>query len=431
MADVQALLHRIAALEEQVRVLTQERDAARRMCQMHIQHYADLCRVLGSQPTSAAAPINTLPPGFGQVSLAAPTCQTASGQVFQSVPTVPPAMGQVSLSVPTIPSAMGQVSLSAPTVPPATGQVSLSAPNTSSVSSKSAAAGSASTSSSDMPTTSGVSRRSHKSRREVSLSPSPPRRQKRSPSPEVELNTRSNLKGWNRVKMPHHNDLLVIADSMLKSLDPEFYRHRETEIFSFSGMRSCDLQEIVQHQFNIGVSAKSILLCVGTNDFLRVPVNIVADFLQDTIKLAKRMSQEVFLCNVPPSKWRSKQEDELLKQNNIRGFLNNQIAELCKHLHIRLFDLSHIMGGNREHPVKAFYHGDAIHPNTCGIIAIETCLRQILRGEEICPPVPDCVHAPETEVRRRRQLVEANYMKTTIKAKRLHSREDNLRRKRR
>ena len=102
------------------------------------------------------------------------------------------------------------------------------------------------------------------------------------------------------------------------------------------------------------------------------------------------MSFDVILCTVLPSMWRGKSEQQVCRLNHIRGVLNNR-KDLCNNHDARVFDLSIGMDGNLEGPIKAFYHCDTVHPNTRGIIAVEDCLRQMLRDENIKPDHPDSI----------------------------------------
>ena len=49
--------------------------------------------------------------------------------------------------------------------------------------------------------------------------------------------------GSSRVVFPGESNVLILSDSLLKSINPDFYRE-ETHIFSFSGLRSHELIEI-------------------------------------------------------------------------------------------------------------------------------------------------------------------------------------------
>ena len=51
---------------------------------------------------------------------------------------------------------------------------------------------------------------------------------------------------------------------------------------------------------------------------------------------------------------------------------------------------------------RGWYHKDSVHPNTKGIMAIELCLQQLLRGETIIAPRDRdlCFTRAEAEQRR-------------------------------
>ena len=208
---------------------------------------------------------------------------------------------------------------------------------------------------------------------------------------------------WMRVDMPLENDVLVISDSLLKTIDENFIQWRRVEVYPFSGLRTRELLDILRRQHQRGVRADTLIICVGTNDYYRTSPTKVSTYLKKVIAVATTMSPDVVLFTVPDSHWKGKFGNLKSNRRNRRK-INAAIQDLTSRS-VRVFDLDHIFRGRRgmrHENGPGWYHKDSVHPNTKGIMAIELCLQQLLRGETILAPRDRdlCFTRAEAEQRR-------------------------------
>ena len=149
---------------------------------------------------------------------------------------------------------------------------------------------------------------------------------------------------WMRVDMPLENDVLVISDSLLKTIDENFIQWRRVEVYPFSGLRTRELLDILRRQHQRGVRADTLIICVGTNDYYRTSPTKVSMYLKKVKAVATTMSLDVVLFTVPDSHWKGKLGNVKSNRRNRRK-INAAIQDLTSRS-VRVFDLDHIFRGD-------------------------------------------------------------------------------------
>ena len=229
--------------------------------------------------------------------------------------------------------------------------------------------------------------------------------------PQSDIPSKVPSLGWSRVVFPDDSNVLILSDSLLKSINPDFYREG-THIFSFSGLRSHELIEIIQ-PLKDNIKTNQIVVCVGTNDYYRLPVTNIIENIKVILNICQSFSKDVVLCTIPASLWRSKRHlpktQHQLRQD--RYALNYFIRDLAGQ-HVKLLDIEEIFWTHREAGKSCWYQADTLHLNTAGIIVLEKCLVDVLNDKSIRPP--NAVRFDNDEVVKRRQFIRLNYSKTTI-----------------
>ena len=148
---------------------------------------------------------------------------------------------------------------------------------------------------------------------------------------------------WMRVDMPLENDVLVISDSLLKTIDNNFIQCRRVEVYPFSELQTRELLDILRRQHQRVVRADTLIICVGTNDYYRTSPTKVSTYLRKVIAVATTMSPDVVLFTVPDSHWKGKFVNLKSNRRNRRK-INATIQDLTSRS-VRVFDLDHISGG--------------------------------------------------------------------------------------
>ena len=167
---------------------------------------------------------------------------------------------------------------------------------------------------------------------------------------------------WMCVDMTLDNDLLVISDSLLKTIDENFIQWRRDEVYPFSRLRTRGLLDILRKQHQRGVRDDTLIICVGTNDYYRTSPTKVSTYLKKVIAVATTMSPDVVLFTVPDSHWKGKFGNLKSNRRNQRK-INAAIQDLTSRS-VRVFDLDHIFRGQcgmRHENRPGWYHKDSVH----------------------------------------------------------------------
>ena len=155
------------------------------------------------------------------------------------------------------------------------------------------------------------------------------------------------------------------------------------------------------------------------NDYYRTPFFILKEDYKKIIEVAQNMASKVVIMNIPDSFWKNARPfDQKVYDYDLfcrdRQRLNRYLGELCVSTNCRLFDMEKLFQGHTakvRSDEAGWYQRDSIHPNTCGVLAIEVCLRQLLQGRFIKPPSTsdERLQYSEREVTRRSSIMKENY----------------------
>ena len=215
---------------------------------------------------------------------------------------------------------------------------------------------------------------------------------------------------WMNVDMPLDNDVLVVSDSMLKSLDVNFVPGRQVEVYPFSGLRCAELVDILSRQHERGVKARCLFICVGTNDYHRASSESIIRSFRAIVSIATKMSSRVVLFNIPDSRWKGKHGDyrrNVQARKRVNAALNQMKTAV-----VGVFDMDFLFNGHCGFPEQnghGWYQKDAIHPNASGMNAIEESLRQVVCGvERVKAPSPDKVTHTYEEIWFRKDIIEVH-----------------------
>ena len=205
-----------------------------------------------------------------------------------------------------------------------------------------------------------------------------------------EQESRATARGWLQLDTSKCCEVVLLTDSLYRCVDPHSLPG-DVELFCFPGMRSNELLEILFHNFwCYKVRVNTLLLCVGTNDYVRPETTAIIKNIRNCVRLASEVARTVIVCTVPESRWKQ-QKSLRFSYRDIqrpRALLNREIRKMAID-QVALLDLDDIFAGHRGLPGDVgpgWYHSDSVHPNTRGTIALEICLGQLLRGEKVIPP---------------------------------------------
>ena len=228
---------------------------------------------------------------------------------------------------------------------------------------------------------------------------------------------------WMSIDMPLDNDVLIISDSLMKTLDVGFLPSRKVEVYPFSGLRAAELLDIIKRQHERGVRAESLVLCVGTNDYYRMNPLKVIDALNDVVRIAVEMSPGVIVCTIYDSRWKGR-FGSYKANKRCRQRINHAIHDMTSRS-VTVLDLEFIFNGRRgmHHESRpGWYHKDSVHPNTNGIMAIEFCLEQVLAGRPDSQPRDRDLFSTPQDTWHRKEIMDAFSIKCPRKPRQAPSR---------
>ena len=192
--------------------------------------------------------------------------------------------------------------------------------------------------------------------------------------------------------VPRRNDVLIISDSLMRCIDPAFTTGFHVAAYPVSGLNMEEAEKILSKMVSQKVSARTLVLCVGTNDYHCAVVDDMRKAVKKILEHGVILADHVVISTVPMSYWKGRPFEYRFFDhvNNIREKINSIIRDLAdaneKISILPLDTIFHGHTGRREEEGRGWYQRDAVHPNGAGTRAIELCLDQILAGQVVTPP---------------------------------------------
>ena len=192
--------------------------------------------------------------------------------------------------------------------------------------------------------------------------------------------------------VPRRNDVLIISDSLMRCIDPAFTTGFHVAAYPVSGLNMEEAENILSKMVSQKVSARTLVLCVGTNDYHCAVVDDMRKAVKKILEHGVILADHVVISTVPMSYWKGRPFEYRFFDhvNNIREKINSIIRDLAdaneKISILPLDTIFHGHTGRREEEGRGWYQRDAVHPNGAGTRAIELCLDQILAGQVVTPP---------------------------------------------
>ena len=233
--------------------------------------------------------------------------------------------------------------------------------------------------------------------------------------------SRATDRGWLKFTPSQPADAIILSDSLMRAVDSDSFG-RQVDLWALSGLRIDEAIEILRHWEKANVRCEELFICVGVNDINRANPGDMREHAQLLKKTSLKVGARVTLCNVPDSLWRNQSSNVRRRSLKNRKMYNQAIYDVAKgNKFVSVIDLERVFAGHGCPPNKGieWYHRDAIHPNTAGTIAIESCVRQALMGQPIIPPKDGDAIMKITagEFDRRRSLINTNYGRFTTPGK--------------
>ena len=214
----------------------------------------------------------------------------------------------------------------------------------------------------------------------------------------------------------------MLSDSLLRCVDGhEFLPQRDVAIYSFSGMRSNELVEVVYNRFYAkDVKADTFVICIGANDYQKPETTFIVDDIRKIVSMLNDLSSLIVLCTVPDGFWKNSKGKPMRftyeQLQRPRGLLNREILGMAESDKVKVLDLDALFAGHHgwaSESTPGYYHKDSLHPNSRGTMAMESALKQLLNGEEVV--IPHSVESTKEEDQRRSLICKENYAKTNLK----------------
>ena len=233
-------------------------------------------------------------------------------------------------------------------------------------------------------------------------------------------------KGWLWFIPEQPADVIILSDSFMRAVDPKSFG-RHVDLWSLSGLRTNEAIEILKHWADKKVRCEDIVICVGVNDFYRTDPSVLQEDIRKIKSVALKIGTNVTFCNVPDTLWRTQSRHTRERSMLKRQQLNSAIDAAAKdNRFIAVVDLESLFADHGCPPRNGneWFHRDALHPNTAGTIAMESCIRQLLLGQKVRAPKDEdrVMRVTAGEFDRRRSLINSNYSRfVTPSRKRPHA----------
>ena len=217
--------------------------------------------------------------------------------------------------------------------------------------------------------------------------------------------------------IPRDNDVLLLSDSLMRSIDSSFVPDRHVRVYAVSGLNINEANIILEEMGRQQVAARVMVLCIGTNDYYNSSLERMQRGLERVVSSASDLADRVVLSTLPVSYWKGRRFPfrEFPRHDSQRRSLNHFITGTAEgSRNITVLPLDEIFEGHtgrREERGRGWYQRDAVHPNAAGTAAIEICLRQVLAGQPVRPPLGDepSVAYDDVDISWRRSQTERNY----------------------
>ena len=153
------------------------------------------------------------------------------------------------------------------------------------------------------------------------------------------------------------------------------------------------------------------------NDYTHPETTTIVEDIKKALTMLRVIACNIVVCTVPDGFWKQSKGRRLQfsyeELQGPRGLLNKEIRSMADG-QVSVLDLDAIIAGHHgwaSEDVPGYYHKDSLHPNSRGTIMIESCLKQLLTGQEVVVPQVGSVSKEEED--RRALLRQANYSRTS------------------
>ena len=235
--------------------------------------------------------------------------------------------------------------------------------------------------------------------------------------------SRARFSGWLEFCPRSNTDAIILSDSVMRCVEKRSFG-KDVDLWACSGLRSNEMVEILYKWYSFGVTTKTLVICVGANDYYRSPLTQQANRswtdifrydLEKIFRLAGQIAENVIITNCYHSRWNRPSSGNSRQSFQHLDNWNQLINKLAKKHHATVFDLASMFEdheGAEGQKGCEWYQKDSLHPNSRGTVAIETCLNHLLNGKQVEVPSDDhpCfLFNEKEEIEKRRSIMQYNY----------------------